>query len=312
MKKVLFIFLIAGLLTGCGTQDSPSKDIVTSQVTETSKPKESKAEETLSESTPEVSTDTTNSEDTNLEASSTETEVPRNELGLTVEEDAQIPDGEEGRKILASEVEKAGAPIFHVKTQQLENLNCFFFNFQETELEEYHLLIEGSWEGDDIPLTHLIVPATQHADLSFDWSFQPLLLAEDINFDGNRDLLIEEGYGGGSGGTWAFYRAFLWNKEKAEFTYYPSFPEMLNNLDFENQRMISVGQGGVKFQYIYIYEFVNGQYVESKRLELTESVDGEQTLYYYEMGQLIETHTVTNWIDEAVELYPDLDYWRKG
>lgn len=125
MKKTLFLLLIVGLLIGCGKQNTlPQDKIVSQEVTETPEPE---VEETLFESTPEVSADTTNSEENNLEASAADTEPPRNELGLTEEENLQIPGGEEGRKIIASEVEKAGAPIFHVKTQQLENLNCFFF-----------------------------------------------------------------------------------------------------------------------------------------------------------------------------------------
>ena len=70
---------------------------------------------------------------------------------------------------------------------------------------------------------------------------------------------------------------------------------------------------GAGEEYVFIFEIVNGEYVCTKYLLTTQSWhsenDTEITLSYYEMGELVETHVLSD-IDERKTLYPDMDYWR--
>lgn len=178
----------------------------------------------------------------------------------------------------------------------------------------YHLFLEGKWEGKNVPPQHIYIPYTDMGWLGY--GGDGLVTAEDINFDGRNDLLIHEGYSGGSGGSWNNYRAVIWNDEKGLFEFYPSFPEQLVSLEFDRQRVVTRYRLGFAYECVEEYGVVDGEYVCTRKLAL-EAKPGETdwifVLSYYEMEKLVETVDVTDMgVEEIGALYPDLDYWSKG
>ena len=135
----------------------------------------------------------------------------------------------------------------------------------------------------------------------------------DFNFDGKMDLLIHEGYSGGSGGSWDNYRAAVWDEKTGRFACFPSFPEQVNYLEFDRQRVVSHARMGSGYEAVYVYEMVDGEYACTKELATGTAQDGEGNaeirLTYYEMDVPVETHVLSD-VNERETLYPDLDYWR--
>ena len=140
----------------------------------------------------------------------------------------------------------------------------------------------------------------------------------DLNFDGKHDLLIHEGYSGGTGGQWGNYRAAVWEEETGTFVWFPSLPEQITSCEFDGRRVVCNWRSGLSYQVVEVYEVVNGEYVCTRKLvyqsELTEGGCLEE-FSYYEMGELVETHRFSNEEEmEALtdELYSDMNYWPKG
>lgn len=88
--------------------------------------------------------------------------------------------------------------------------------------------------------------------------------------------------------------------------------EKAYKLEFDRERIVDRWRNGASKEYVFIYEIVNGEYVCTRELLTEESWDSEGdtviTLYYSEMGELVETHVLSD-IDERKALYPDMDYW---
>lgn len=224
--------------------------------------------------------------------------------------------GEEAEQIIRKELEYDASSddldsraqnsqmLSFLRAEQVEDLSILSFAIKGQEEKEYHLILQGLWEGKEINLQHLVIPSTQFCTSIFGNYY---IRSQDINYDGKEDLLIHEGGSGGSGGSWDNYRGVIWVGE--EFIWYPSFPEQLNFLEFYRKRLIASGQCGAPEQWINVYEVVDGEYVLSKELWFI-CVNGEETLYYYEMGKLVKEHDITGGYEEVKELYPDLYYWR--
>lgn len=228
--------------------------------------------------------------------------------------------GEEAEKIIEQAVEEEGGCLRFIKLERVQKLNCCIFGVFGKEEEEYHVLLQGMWEEDQVPLQHLVIPTTDLSDK--DDVLYSSLEQQDINFDGMPDLLYREGWSGGSGGSWGNYRGIIWDEKKGEFVYYPSFPCQLAFLEFDRKRMITRGRCGVFYEYVYVYEVVNGEYEETKSLILESNYEEETDDYvwqlsYYEMGELVRIdkepfEDVKDPGDWAGELYPDMNYWTKG
>ncbi|MBO5056836.1 MAG: hypothetical protein J6C64_10860 [Lachnospiraceae bacterium] len=218
----------------------------------------------------------------------------------------QIPD-EEMQEIMRLELTASGSFLSFIRLECLEGLNiCTFAVCNSGEWKEYHVLLQGMWEGKEIPLQHLMIPRNQNEDAYFyDYHIQK----EDINFDGKKDLMVHEGYSYGSGGEWDNYCGIIFNGEY--FSYYPSFPEQFNFFEPYCKRIISFGQVGAYCPYVLVYEVVNGEYRLTRQLSYHIGTEGEgNILYYYEMEELVCTHIITGGYDEIRELYPDLsNYW---
>lgn len=229
---------------------------------------------------------------------------------------------EEWKKIIDDTIAQEAGDLRFIKLEQIAGIQCCTFEIGEpnssyqSRNDGYHIIIEGEWEGKEVPLQHLLIPFTEMemADLGTSYDIENI----DINFDGAKDLLIHEGYSGGSGGSWGNYRAIVWDQGSEQFLYYPSFPEQLAFLEFDRQRVISRGQAGVGYQYVTVYGVVNGEYTCTEELIFETKYNEDQNrwlelLSYYKMGKLVRTHDLTDCKGtEWEQLYPDLDYWLKG
>ena len=220
--------------------------------------------------------------------------------------------GEEGAALMEQAAKEEDSYISFIRLERVDGLDICTFAVRASEEEQYHLLLRGEWEDTEVSFDHLLIPAT---DTYKPWGmFRNYEISQaDINFDGKEDLLIREGFAGGSGGSYEEYRAIVWKENKKEFVWYPFFPEKLVFLEFNEQRMIHRYRLGAGYEVVCEYGVVDGEYVTTRCLIWdSESLD-KSTLSYYEMDVLVEQHDVTDmdW-DEVISLYPDLNYWSQG
>lgn len=170
----------------------------------------------------------------------------------------------------------------------------------------YYIIVEGKWEGKEVSRQCFRVPYTFGEMYSIGIATGYSIEAVDFNFDGMQDLLIHEGTG---------YRALVWKEETGQFAYFPSFPENVHLLQFDRKRVVNRGHIGGCHEFIAIFEIVNGEYECTKGL-VCEFHNGIYELSYYEMGELVETHMLSDeeWERERqrVGLYPDMAYWMQG
>ena len=219
--------------------------------------------------------------------------------------------GEGGSRIVEEILEKEESFLAFIRLEQVEGLECCTFAVHGKEEEEHHLLLRGQWDGEEVGLQHFVIPHAEYRKTYHNYYIEQ----EDVNFDGKADLLIHETNSWGSGGSFCEYRAIIWDVDKGRFAYYPSFPEVLNVLEFDRGRVLCRGRLGWEQEIVQEYGVVNGIYEETRRLELKRTSPEDSmagVLYYYEMGKLIRTHNLTRGTEEASELYPDLSYWGKG
>ena len=178
--------------------------------------------------------------------------------------------------------------------------------------------MSGEWERKEISCQCLRIPYTQMVHRCIGTGGTYWVEEVDLNFDGKHDLLIHEGYSGGSGGSWGNYRAAVWEEETGAFVYFPSLPEQISSLEFDSRRVVCYWRAGLSYQVVEVYEVVNGEYVCTRKLlyQSGETEEGYWAEYsYYEMDELVETHRFLNGegMELIDELYSDLlDYWPKG
>ena len=217
--------------------------------------------------------------------------------------------GEEAGAIMRQTAEAEDSYIGFLKLEHVGGLDICTFAVRASEEEQYHVMLTGEWENTKIEFQHVVIPTTDATGFG-----QPYLNCDysqvDINFDGQDDLLIYEGFSGGSGGSWGNYRAMVWDDDKEEFVWYPSFPTQLVVLEFNEQRMITRYRLGASHEAVREYSLVDGEYAETREVVWESEPDGTAVLSYYEMGVLVTQHDVSGLDkDEFAEFYPDLDYW---
>ncbi|MCH5269443.1 MAG: hypothetical protein J1E83_01715 [Lachnospiraceae bacterium] len=219
--------------------------------------------------------------------------------------------GEEGAALMEQAAEEEDSCISFIRLERVDGLDICTFAVRASEEEQYHLMLAGEWEDTEVSFEHLLIPAT---DTDKPWGmYRNYEISQaDVNFDGKEDLLILEGFAGGSGGGYEEYRAVVWKENKKEFVWYPSFPEMLVFLEFNEQRMIHRYRLGAGYEVVCEYGVVNGEYVMTRCLIWESHLDAS-ALSYYEMDVLVEQYDVTDmdW-NEVISLYPDLNYWSQG
>lgn len=174
----------------------------------------------------------------------------------------------------------------------------------------YYIAVEGKWEGKEVSRQCIRVPYTFNIMRSIGVNLGYRMEVADFDFDGKQDLLIHEGSSGGSGGSWYNCRALVWKAAAGQFAYFPSFPENVHLLQFDRQRVVDRGDVGMT-DYVLIYEIVNGEYVCTRKLLCEFHTDDTYKLSYYEMGELVETHILSD-VEERELLYPDMNYWMQG
>lgn len=223
--------------------------------------------------------------------------------------------GEEGAALMEQAAKEEDSYISFIRLERVDGLDICTFAVRTSEEEQYHLMLAGEWEETEVSFTHLLIPVadTNKYETWFGFYCDYNISQADVNFDGKEDLLIHEGFAGGAGGSYEEFRAVVWEENKKEFVWYPSFPERLDFLEFNEQRMINSYRLGAGYEVVCEYGVVDGEYVMTRELIWEfESID-KSTLSYYEMDVLVEQHDVTgmDW-DEVISLYPNLDYWSRG
>jgi len=206
----------------------------------------------------------------------------------------------------------AGEPVYEPDTYYHEGDNIVYTNVG------YYIAVSGEWERKEISCQCLRVPYTQmvHSCIGTGGTYR--VEEVDLNFDGKHDLLIHEGYSGGSGGNWGNYRAAVWKAETGAFVYFPSLPEQITSCEFDSRRVVCNWRSGLSYQVVEVYEVVNGEYVCTRKLVFQSGNTEEgywSELSYYEMDELVETHRFSNGEElESLtdERYPDMNYWPKG
>ncbi len=222
--------------------------------------------------------------------------------------------------------EKGGFPSY-IRLERLNGLDIYTFciyipgekiDGEESYKEEFLIILNGTWEGQEVCWQYVTFPATESIYDSNLISYQYLkyppydeyaAMKADINYDGCADLFIRESLPQRAGGSWE-YHGIIWKAELGKFVWYESFPERVSHVQFDKQRMIyhrdSDSEWGV--EYITEYRVINGEYKATRELVWNEK---EKIVFYYEMGVLIREHPNMGYTDKY-ELYPDLDYWWKG
>ncbi|MCH5263289.1 MAG: hypothetical protein J1F42_10275 [Lachnospiraceae bacterium] len=223
--------------------------------------------------------------------------------------------GEEAEAIMKQAAEEEDSYISFIRLERVDELEICTFEVRADREKQYHLLITGEREDTKVEFQHLVIPATWYTSYGYwTWFGRYVISQVDLNFDGEKDLLIHEGSSWGSGGAWNNYRAVVWDKTVEEFVWYSSFPEQISHLDFENKRVVDRYQSGVGYEVVCEYGVVDGEYAKTR--ELIWEYHGETgtcTLSYCEMGILVKEYDATNMdLDEIATLYPDLDYWWRG
>ncbi|GBF34846.1 hypothetical protein DCCM_3966 [Desulfocucumis palustris] len=88
----------------------------------------------------------------------------------------------------------------------------------------------------------------------------------DVNFDGYKDVIILNTFGGAHSNTW--YDCWLWDTKTSSFVASKSFAEICNPaLDAEKKCIYSAGGSGAAYWGGRIYKFIDGEYVVTNELD---------------------------------------------
>ena len=162
--------------------------------------------------------------------------------------------------------------------------------FISLSVEEYP---QEEMKRQEQDLQYLSIPIADEqnkwADLPYDFE----LMAEDINFDGRKDLLLRLGTNHKTGRKREHYIGIVWNGATKSFSFMDSFPEFVSFLEWDRQRIVEFWCSDKEDRYlVYLYEFMDGQYEETKRLELirdNSQEDKSVIIKTYHGGDLIDS-----------------------
>ena len=213
--------------------------------------------------------------------------------------------------VLNKELAQNGGYLDYVRVERLRGLDIYTFCITNPEKgrdeNEYVVILNGTWENKEVEWQYVTFPTTGYI------AFRPYgnyaTIRADINYDGFPDLLIREGYSGGSGGSWTNYRGIIWKDDLGKFVWYESFPSQVSHFLLSEQRMIDHYNLGASKEYVVEYKVVDGEYVVTRELAWIYY----DTLSYYEMGVLVKEYDLTDMDDDEIcGLYPDLNFWLTG
>ena len=104
----------------------------------------------------------------------------------------------------------------------------------------------------------------------------------DVNFDGYKDVIILNSFGGAHANTW--YDGWLWNPEASSFAKAESFTDICNPaLDPEKKCIYSTGGSGAGNHGWIIYQFIDGEFKVTNSLSYNEA-NGD---YYFQEQKLV-------------------------
>lgn len=88
----------------------------------------------------------------------------------------------------------------------------------------------------------------------------------DVNFDGDKDVIILNNFAGAHGNTW--YDCWLWDANTSSFVASDSFAAICNPaLDPVNKCIYSAGGSGAAYWGGMIYQFIDGEFVVTNELD---------------------------------------------
>lgn len=143
----------------------------------------------------------------------------------------------------------------------------------------------------------LEVPFESNDTLS--WHDGRRVWLEDINFDGNRDLIFERyndpiGHPAGCIG-------FLWNEKEQRYEWNTTVPKNYRWIDEERKRITNVYTSSLQDDY-FIYEYHDGIFTEKKMEFIGSLTDYYLVIWqYYEDGELLKR--LEQNFDEETKLY---------
>lgn len=138
----------------------------------------------------------------------------------------------------------------------------------------------------------------------------------DVNFDGYRDVIILNTFGGAHSNTW--YDCWLWNPETSSLIESESFSDICNPaLDPEKKCIYSTGGSGAGNHEWIIYQFINSEFVVTNSLSYYEVINEgyhfiEQKLANEEMKITRDDVIQANSFDDALSIagYINDDLWQ--
>lgn len=133
----------------------------------------------------------------------------------------------------------------------------------------------------------------------------------DVNFDGFKDVIILNSFGGAHSNTW--YDCWLWDFETASFIKSESFGEICNpSLDPDKKCIYSTGGSGAAFWGGSIYQYINGKFVITNSLDTyenglteTELVDGKM-----EVVRQVTYNNEPELLESEMEYYKNNELWQ--
>jgi hypothetical protein len=147
------------------------------------------------------------------------------------------------------------------------------------DMPEYTFVVTGEWgdTSDAYAFATKIEAFDETSAVILSYDLETMMYAEmadtsglhaaDVNFDGFRDIIVLESFGGAHGNSW--YHCWLWDEVSASFVYNESFGSICNpSIDREKQRVYSTGGSGAAYHAWHIFEFIDGNYAETSTLEL--------------------------------------------
>lgn len=133
----------------------------------------------------------------------------------------------------------------------------------------------------------------------------------DVNFDGYKDVIILNIFGGAHGNTW--YDCWLWDNKTSEFVASESFSDICNPaIDHDNKCIYSAGGSGAAYWGGSIYKFINGEFVVTNDLDTDWDGLVEKKLVNGKMEIVREVRFGEDQqiIEKEIEYYNNHEMWQ--